>query len=201
MSQARQRALTDLVPTLLVGNTSTPVDLRHEFLGQATVIDFGCGMGAHTLDLAARGVGVLAIDAHSPGIARIAQEATQRAIAHNIRLFAGDGVALLRDNIAKESVDEIHVFYPDPWPKARQHKRRVIQAGFLDICERILVPHGVLRILTDVDGYAEHVARVLANARWITSTQPFDHVPTKYELRAVRLGHELHSFTATKSGA
>ena len=160
--------------------------------GRQIVLDFGCGSGTHTVELLERGFGVLAIDVHSPGIARLAETDSP-----HLRLHLGDGVKLVRDHLAVHSVHEVHVMFPDPWPKARHHKRRLVQHGFLTKLRRILVPAGLLAVVSDDESYAQHVAEVLPSAPgWHVTTEEFTWEPTRYHDRALRLGNRVHSFTA-----
>lgn len=191
LSATLRTALRDAVPGVDVANLPAPVDLGALLPGNRVVVDFGAGMGHHALQVAATGACVLAIDVHSPGIARLALSESPRVLVHH-----GDGVALLRDHLAPSSVDEVHILFPDPWPKARHAKRRLLQPGFLSVVDRVLRPGGLLAVVTDHDGYATHIEQVVAvDPRFRRTDEVFDWEPTRYHERALRLGNAVRVFT------
>ena len=195
MSQNRTDLLATIIPEIDVINLEHPVDLQALFPGLPTVVDFGAGMGHHTVNLARDGYGVLAIDVHTPGICAIAQEVLDQEL-NNIRVHLGDGWALLTDVIAPGTVDELHVLFPDPWPKARHHKRRLIQSDFLTVALQVLTPVGTITVVTDDDSYADHVSSVVHNDERVAFVEPQrEFAPTKYHERGLRLGHSIHRFT------
>jgi tRNA (guanine-N7-)-methyltransferase len=97
-------------------------------------------------------------------IARYAQDRLRRAGLFNTRLYAGDAQALVREAVGSQSFDTIHVYFPDPWPKKRHHKRRLIQAPFVAELSRCLKPGGLLRVVTDHAEYAQQIGEVLAQS-------------------------------------
>ena len=189
-------AIERLLPLVDVGQREAPVNLRVLLPGRRIVIDFGSGMGQHALHLAQGGAGVLAIDVHSPGIARLAL-----AAAPGIVLHLGDGVALLSHHLAAQCADEVHIMFPDPWPKARHAKRRLIQPSFLDVVARVLCPGGLVAVVTDDADYAAQAAAVIRDHPSFSRVDdPFRWQPTRYHERAVRLGRDVHCLTARVTG-
>lgn len=199
MSQTRKAAVADLVPALDVARHPAPVDLHSLFPGRMVIIDFGAGMGAHTQELALAGAGVLAIDVHSPGIGKIAEWVTQGG-HHNVAVHLGDGVTLLTEVLAEGSADEVHVLFPDPWPKARHHKRRLISSSFLAAAHRVLSPGGRLVVVSDDPAYTEHISETLAGTDLFHDDEAdFTYLPTGYHERAERLGHRITVFAMRRA--
>ena len=199
VSQTRNAAIDAVLPNRDIALSEYPVVLNLVLGGTRAVIDFGCGMGGLTRELLQHpDTAVLAIDVHTPGIADLAQLAVDNPEV-KLALHMGDGIFVLEDFIAPESIDSIYVYFPDPWPKARHQKRRVIQPYFLDIVHQILKPGGTLKIATDIDSYAAHVRTVAATRSDFTfAHNDFEAVMTSYHTRAIRLGHTINTFTLTK---
>jgi tRNA (guanine-N7-)-methyltransferase len=126
------------------------------------VIEVGSGMGEATAQLAAADPGrdVLAVDVHLQGLGRLLRRLEEQGLT-NVRVAEGDAVVLLRDMLRADSVDEVRVFFPDPWPKARHAKRRLVQRAFLDLVAERLRHHGVLHLATDWAPYADHMRELL----------------------------------------
>jgi tRNA (guanine-N7-)-methyltransferase len=191
MSARRDHALSVLLPPLEIRDLPRPIDLRESLGLTEVIIDFGSGMGDHTLELASaqHNVGVLAIDVHTAGLCEVAQTAHESELK-NIRLHHGDGIDVLRDWLLPDSISEIHV--PDPWPKIRHNKRRLIQPNFLKFAGNVLHPHGLVHFVTDDDSYFEHAKLVFANSSNFETTHHEWDIPlTTYHKRALRLGHTI----------
>ena len=196
MSANRLELLENVVPTLDIARLESPVDLRILFPHRKTVIDFGAGMGHHTEHLASQGFGVLAIDVHSPGICRIAELIQQKNLA-NVQVHLGDGIPILAEVIEPNCVDELHIMFPDPWPKARHNKRRVIQHSLLELADRILTTDGTITMVTDDDDYAEHIKTVLSESKIFRLLEDSPDIPaTRYKRRADHMRNSIHGFIA-----
>lgn len=198
LSDRRKHLAEHVIPKLDVINLERPLDLRTHLRRDHVVIDFGCGMGHHTRAMvqAHPDWGILAMDVHTPGVCDVADIADSQGQG-NIALHLGDGIDILRDHLADASISEVHVLFPDPWPKARHNKRRVIQSSFLETIGRILVPGGHIHMVTDDDSYAEHVHEVLSGTTKFRRVDTGFVVPdTAYHRRAIRLGHTIHTFSA-----
>jgi tRNA (guanine-N7-)-methyltransferase len=198
ISQTRAKAFTDLVPKYLLSIDQVPLDLRKVFASDEVFLDFGCGMGGHTIDLLNRGVSVVAIDVHTAGICDLATFA-QLKNNQNLRLFHGDGIELLQ-KLTPKSIAQIDVYFPDPWPKARHAKRRLFNRGFLELCAKVLKPNGRVVLITDDDNYAFEATEVIKNQE-IFQLVPFAQqvTMTSFHNRALKLGHQIHKFELTKN--
>ena len=198
LSDRRKYLAQEVIPKLDVVNLERPVDLRSTLNRDYITVDFGCGMGDHTriMSEAHPEWGILAMDVHTPGVCDVADIADSNGLG-NIALHLGDGIDILRDYLADSSISEVHVLFPDPWPKARHNKRRVIQESFLDLISRVLITGGYLHMVTDDDSYAEHVQEVLASSTQFQRVEAGFVVPdTSYHRRALRLEHNIHVFSA-----
>ena len=134
-----------------------PVDLDGWFGRPAPVVlEIGSGMGETTAALAAAApeVNYLAVEVYQPGLAQLMMRAESAGLT-NLRLVRGDAVRLLADHVAPGSLAEVRIFFPDPWPKAKHHKRRLVQPGFVTLVASRLAPGGLLRLATDWAHYAE----------------------------------------------
>lgn len=170
-----------------------PIDLR-EIVGLPDVIiDFGSGMGDHTVALAQAQpeIGILAIDVHTAGLCEVAQTAHELALT-NIRIHHGDGIDVLRDWLLPNTISEVHILFPDPWPKIRHNKRRLIQQDFLNSVSNALRPDGLVRFVTDDVSYFEHATLAFEdNPNFETAEQQWEIPMTTYHKRALRLGHTI----------
>jgi len=199
LSESRLLALKTLVPKYCVSATDRDLDLRTVLDSEHVVIDFGCGMGAHTIELLKQGNAVLSVDVHTAGICDLAMFAEASTPEHKLRLFHGDGVQLLSHVLKPQSISEIHVYFPDPWPKPRHAKRRLFNETFLIMAGRVLKPGGIVKLVTDDDGYAE-----FANLT-ISESSLFELIPyesattlTSYHQRGLKMGHTIHEFAIKK---
>jgi len=141
--------------------------------GAKTIVEIGSGTGTSTAAMAPleQDTNIIAVELYKPGLAKLMGQVEREGI-DNIRMIRGDGVEVMVRMIAPESLDGIRVFFPDPWPKARHHKRRIIQSGTLNLFASRLKKGGVLHVATDHAGYAEwidelvHVAPSLEYKGW-----------------------------------
>jgi tRNA (guanine-N7-)-methyltransferase len=122
------------------------------------VLEIGCGHGAAAIAYAAAHPeqGVVAVDVHTPGLARMMAAADAAGVG-NLRVWQGDAVLLLEERIRAESLHAVHLFFPDPWPKAKHAKRRFVTAYTLGLVHDRLVPEGTFRVATDQETHAAHV--------------------------------------------
>ncbi|MFE5141925.1 tRNA (guanosine(46)-N7)-methyltransferase TrmB [Streptomyces fagopyri] len=126
------------------------------------VLEIGFGMGEATARMAAEdpGTGILAVDVHTPGQGNLLNLADQNGLS-NIRVANGDAIILLREMLPPDSLSGLRVYFPDPWPKKRHHKRRLIQPEFLDLAATRLAPGALVHCATDWEPYAEQMLEVL----------------------------------------
>jgi tRNA (guanine-N7-)-methyltransferase len=160
---ATTSAALDRLRDRIVAVDGSPLDVSALFERHAPlVVEIGSGMGEATAEMAAADPDrdVLAVDVHVQGLGRLLRRIEDAGLT-NVRVAEGDAVVLLRDMLGPESLDEVRIFFPDPWPKARHAKRRLVQPAFLDLVASRLRPGGTLHIATDWGPYAEQVAALV----------------------------------------
>ncbi len=161
------------------------------------VLEIGSGMGEATVAMAAADPGrrYLAVEIHTPGVANLLAMTEERGLS-NLRVVSVDALELLRRDIPPASLDAVHVFFPDPWPKARHHKRRLIQPAHVTLLRDRLRAGGVLHCATDDAGYAEAMLATLdadpalRNMFDGFAPRPAHRPQTKFEQRALRDGRQ-----------
>jgi len=205
-SPAQQRAYAELMPKLGVAYRAEPVDLAAHFGRHApVVVEIGSGMGETTVRIAAEhpATDYLAIEVHAPGVGSLLRQVEEAGLT-NVRVVQHDAVEVLRDMIPPASLAGIHVFFPDPWPKKRHHKRRLVQPDFTALAASRLAPGGRLHAATDWQEYAEHMLAVLEATPGLANLSPgFSDRPewrpeTKFERRGRRLGHGVRDLLFVK---
>jgi len=198
MTAGQQRALDQYWSQLGIDFTPAPLDLDKVFGRQAPrmiEIGFGTGDALAAYAQAHPEMDCLGIEVHRPGAGHLFLQ-VERSGLSNVRASCHDAVEVLTQQIPPASIDAIHIFFPDPWHKARHHKRRLIQPAFADLLATTLKPGGTLRLATDWQHYAEHMRAVLDNhAEFINADttgyvpRPDDRPMTRFERRGHRLGH------------
>ncbi|WP_443056564.1 tRNA (guanosine(46)-N7)-methyltransferase TrmB [Streptomyces sp. NBC_00667] len=177
------------------------IDLKAMFDGLPVVLEIGFGMGEATAQMAAADpdTGILAADVHTPGQGNLLALAERNGLT-NVRVANGDAIILLREMLPPDSLAGLRVYFPDPWPKARHHKRRLIQPEFLDLAATRLAPGAILHCATDWEPYAEQMLEVLSAHPRFENTQPEggfaprpDFRPlTRFEGQGLDKGHVVH---------
>ncbi|WP_329127899.1 tRNA (guanosine(46)-N7)-methyltransferase TrmB [Streptomyces sp. NBC_01465] len=177
------------------------LDLDAMFDGLPVVLEIGFGMGEATAQMAADdpATGILATDVHTPGQGNLLRLAEQNGLS-NIRVANGDAIILLREMLKPDSLSGLRVYFPDPWPKARHHKRRLIQPEFLGLAATRLAPGAVLHCATDWEPYAEQMLEVLGAHPDFENTQadggyaprPEFRPLTRFEGQGLDKGHVVH---------
>ncbi|MBX9244818.1 tRNA (guanosine(46)-N7)-methyltransferase TrmB [Actinotalea ferrariae] len=170
------------------------------------VVEIGSGMGEAVAAMAAADPGrdYLAVEAHLPGIANLLLRLEAAGIG-NVRVAHGDALELLRRCVPEASLDAVHVFFPDPWPKARHHKRRIIAPEHVALLRSRLVPGGVLHCATDWLPYAEVMLEVLGadpgleNPYGGFAPRPAHRPVTHFEQRGLDLGHEVRDVVVRRT--
>ncbi len=202
MTPAQRRALESLWPRYGVWLPEGWLDLDALF-GRAAprLLEIGCGMGESLVAMAAAHPqhDYLAVEVYRPGIGTLLRRLEEVGL-DNVRVIQADAVDVLEHWLPPASLAAVYVFFPDPWPKKRHHKRRLIQSPFLRLVWRVLQPGGLLHVVTDWTDYAEQIWAAVAQAggfRSVAGTgrcapRPPWRPQTKYEQRARRLGHPIH---------
>lgn len=200
VTQGQRRAFDELLPRYGVAYRAAPLDLAAQFGRSApTVLEIGFGMGETTATIAAAHPenDYLGIEVHTPGVGSLLKLIVERGLG-NVRVIQHDAVEVLENMIRPASLDGVHIFFPDPWPKLRHHKRRLIQPPFVALLSERLRPGGYLHVATDWAHYAEQVLAVLAAESRLENTvlgyapRPDYRPLTKFEQRGLRLGHAVH---------
>ncbi len=199
MTPAQERALTELWPIYGVDYSANTLDLDVLFERQAPrTLEIGFGDGELLTTLASRHPerDYLGIEVHSPGVGHCLL-AAQTAGLTNLRVISHDAVEVLRTSLSAMTIHEVLIYFADPWPKKRHHKRRLIQESFVSLISSRLKPGGRLRLATDWEPYAEWMLDVLmassdfrncaADNRYVV--RPEARPVTKFERRGNRLGH------------
>jgi len=208
-SRGQQRAYAELLPRFGVEYTRNPLDLRALFGREAPVIaEIGSGMGETTARIAAENPAndYLAMEVHAPGVGSLLRQVEERGLT-NVRIVAHDAVEVLRDMVPAAALAGVHVFFPDPWPKKRHHKRRLIQPDFVALARDRLAAGGYLHVATDWEEYAQHVLAVLsatpglANSAPEFAPRPATRPETKFERRGLDLGHGVWDIHFTRSAS
>jgi tRNA (guanine-N7-)-methyltransferase len=180
-----------------VETTEQLLDLDKLFVKkQAIVLDIGFGNGESLISLAKQQpeLNFLGVEVYRPGIGNLLRNAHDDKL-ENIRVINTDVVELLQNNIPAKSFSAILIWFADPWPKRRHHKRRLIQVPFLELVAEKLVDEGELNIATDWQPYAKHIQEAVKQSdlfvHYATSTFIAQRPQTKFERRGDRLGHKI----------
>jgi len=199
MSPAQQRALDALLPRYGIAFQDAPIDFDAVF-GRAAprVLEIGCGMGETTARIAGEqpAVDFVGVEVHAPGVGSLLRRIDDSGLA-NLRVIMHDAVEVVAAMIPSASLAGIHVFFPDPWPKKRHHKRRLLKPAFVHELALRLKPGGYLHVATDWEDYAQEILATLAAEPLLENTardfapRPEGRPLTKFEARGLKLGHRV----------
>ena len=204
MSSAQKDALESSWPIHGIDFRKEPLDL-HKIFGRHApkILEIGTGMGDATGQMAENNKenDYLAIEVHRPGIGSLMRQIEEKKLS-NIRLISHDIVEILKYQLPENSIDCVYIFFPDPWPKKRHHKRRLINSSLLSLIKPILKKHGRLFIATDWEDYAEQIIEVLGHQLDVInlagkntySPRPRWRPMTKFEKRGLNKGHQVFDF-------
>ena len=206
LSTAQARAIDDLGPRFCIPYQKAVLDIDACFERTApTIFEIGFGMGDTTAAIAA-GMpekNFIGVEVHTPGVGSLLKQIGEQGLT-NLRLIQHDAVEVLTHMIAPASLAGVHVFFPDPWHKARHNKRRLIQAPLVQLlCSRI-APGGYLHCATDWQEYAEQMLEVLGAEPALVNTaegyaaRPGYRPVTKFENRGLKLGHGVWDLVFTR---
>jgi tRNA (guanine-N7-)-methyltransferase len=197
VSNAQRRAHDELLPQFGIPYAPHLIDLDLAFGRRAPkTLEIGFGMGETTAAIAAQHPenDYLGIEVHTPGVGSLLKRIAELNLI-NVRIIQHDAVEVLRDMIAPSTFDAVHIFFPDPWPKKRHHKRRLIQPPLISLlCER-MKPGAYLHAATDWQEYAGQILAVMsAEPRLVNTSEDYTPRPsyrpqTKFETRGLKLGH------------
>ena len=198
LTQGQQFALDNFWDKYCL-DPSKPMDKRQVFGRDAPLcVEIGFGNGECLAKLAAENPdkNYIGIEVHRPGVGHLIIQLEQQGL-QNVRIYCHDAIEILTNNLADNSLSAVHLFFADPWPKKRHHKRRIVQTSFVDLLAKKLESGGYFHAATDWENYAEHMLAVLSADNRFTNTSPTStfcegatYRPlTKFEQRGLRLGH------------
>ncbi len=200
ITRAQKRALDDLLPRLGIPYAAAPLELERVFGRQAPrVMEIGFGNGDTLVTLASKSpdTDFIGVEVHPPGIGHCLLAIESMGLT-NVRVIAHDAVEVLTNQLPPASLDELQLFFPDPWPKKRHHKRRIMQPAFAALVASRLRPGGRLKLATDWEPYAAWMLEVLGASPEFTNAASSggcvdrpDRGATRFESRGRRLGHEV----------
>ena len=197
VSNAQQRYHETMMAQIGIPYAPTRLDLDHVFGRHAPrIFEIGFGMGETSAAIAAAHPenDYLGVEVHTPGVGSLCKLIAENNIA-NQRIVQHDAVEVLRDMIQPGVLSGVHIFFPDPWPKARHHKRRLIQPPLVALLASRLAPGGYIHCATDWEEYAQQMLEVLSAEASLENTadgfapRPDYRPLTKFEQRGLRLGH------------
>ena len=199
MTDGQQRALETLWPRFGLGYAPAPCDLDALFTRRAPrVVEIGFGNGANLIHMASQrpDADFLGVEVHRPGVGRVLLD-VERLQLRNVRVSNHDAVEVIGEQLPEGCLDEVLVLFPDPWHKKRHHKRRLLNAAFVELLATRLKSGGMLRAATDWEHYAVAMLEVLSGCALLENTaadggyvpRPEARQPTRFELRGERLGH------------
>jgi tRNA (guanine-N7-)-methyltransferase len=206
MSPAQQRAHEQLMPRFGVGYEARLLDFRTLFGRDApTVLEIGFGMGDTTAEIAAMqpDKNFLGIEVHAPGVGSLLKQVEARGLA-NVRVIQHDAVEVLNHMVPADSLAGVHIFFPDPWPKKRHHKRRLVQPPLVELLASRVKPGGYIHCATDWEAYAQQMLEVLSAEPSLVNTcagfaaRPDYRPLTRFEQRGLRLGHGVWDVIFTR---
>jgi tRNA (guanine-N7-)-methyltransferase len=195
---AQKRALDELYPKYGIPFSSEKISAARPL-----VLEIGSGMGDTTVQIAAEhpDADFIAIEVHGPGVGSLLKQIDARELK-NLRVIRHDAIEVLENMVADASLAAIHLFFPDPWPKKRHHKRRMVQPAFAALAARKLKAGGILHAATDWPDYADQIAAVFTASEFFEAAESgFVRRPvTKFESRGRRLGHPVRDLLFRRRG-
>jgi tRNA (guanine-N7-)-methyltransferase len=206
---SQQNALKELWPDAAIEYSDDLLDIPSVFGRTAPVVlEIGFGNGDTLVQQAAERPDrdFIGIEVHEPGVGHCLLRARDSSV-DNLRLSMHDAIEVLGHQIPLDSLFRVNLYFPDPWPKKRHHKRRIVQPGFLALVADRLKDGGTLNIATDWANYAEHIDAVFSQSdrfdclerREHDGDQPFDRPRTKFERRGLKKGHRIFDWCCGKT--
>ena len=199
VSNAQRRAYEGLLPKYGVPYTKGLLNFEIVYGREAPrYLEIGSGMGETTVSIARSHPqnDYLAIEVYTPGVGSLLKQIEEFKLT-NLRIVQHDAVEVVNNMFPQEYLDGIHIFFPDPWPKLRHHKRRLIQPEFISLLCKRLKLGGYIHVATDWNNYADQILEVMSNELSLINTardfvqRPEYRPLTKFEQRGLRLGHKV----------
>lgn len=209
LTPSQERALRELWPSYGIDYDSKRIDFATLFGRPAPVtLEIGFGNGDSLVQQArqAPGTNFLGIEVHEPGVGHCLLQAHEAGLS-NLKVIKHDALEVLVSQIPPNSLRRVNVYFPDPWPKKRHHKRRMIQPAFLELLHSRLEANGTLHVATDWKNYAEHIDEVLEHSDLFSADErcehsgdkPLDRPTTKFERRGLCKGHRIWDWRFRKT--
>ena len=199
MTSSQKYALVNLLPKYGIQYSADLGPIPDSFLGDPEcplIIDIGFGNGDLLVSLANQYAQTqfVGIEVYDAGIGHCLKLIDENNLK-NLKIISGDAVEVLKFGMADASISEIKLLFPDPWPKKRHHKRRIINDGFIQLISKKLMPNGLVNISTDWENYAEQIDGLFSGRRDFKKKRFSERVlSTKFEKRGIVLGHEIYDF-------
>lgn len=202
VTQKQNAALTNLNgPIITVSDRILDLDEVWPGIDDVVIeIGFGTGTATVAMAMADRATGVLAIDVHTPGVGELLHRIDEEGLTH-VRVVEGDAIVVLKQMIPAGSLAGVRTYFPDPWPKARHHKRRIVQPEYAELIATLVRPGGFWHLATDIIDYAEQMIEVLdASPEWTGGVieRPEWRPVTKYESIALEAGRLITDLLYTR---
>ena len=209
-SLAQKRAITELAPRYCIDYRPALLDYAAAFGRTAPVVlEIGFGMGETTAAIAAAhpDVDFIAVDVHDPGVGSLLARIDAQSLT-NLRIIRHDAVDVVANMIAPASLGGVHVYFPDPWPKKRHHKRRLLKPGFVHALALRLRTDGYFHAATDWQAYADEILAACNDEPLLANTaiardfspRPAWRPQTKFETRGLKLGHAVSDILFKRIG-
>ena len=184
--------------------TQSEINLNHLFNRRSPkILDIGTGMGDTTANIASNHPenDYLAVEVHRPGIGNLLNQIELKKLS-NIKIIEHDIMDVLQHQLPRYCLDAVYIFFPDPWPKKRHHKRRLINLKFLDVLQGKLKSHAIIFLATDWEDYAQHILDVFEKnpvfinlaGKHNAAPRPYWRPVTRFEQRGIKLQHDVQNF-------
>jgi tRNA (guanine-N7-)-methyltransferase len=199
LTQSQKNALQDHSSKYLLdtNNTSTNLKSCFDLKQHGVVIEIGFGDGTVLIESALKNPNknFIGIEVYDSGLGQCLNEINKHKIK-NIRLIYGDAVEVFEQFITKKSVEKINILFPDPWPKKRHHKRRLINKRFLALLSKSLINKGIINISTDWEDYAQQIELTFKESNQFKEIKSESrNLKTKFEKRGIKLGHKIFNYS------
>ena len=199
LTKSQKNALQDYSSNYILDTNNTNTDLKACFDSDQhnLVIEIGFGDGAALIESALKypDKNFIGIEVYDSGLGQCLNAINQHKIK-NIRLIYRDAVEVFEQFIAKKSVEKINILFPDPWPKKRHHKRRLINKRFLALLSKSLINKGIVNISTDWEDYAQQIELTFKESNQFKEIKSeLRNLKTKFEKRGIKLGHKIFNYS------
>jgi tRNA (guanine-N7-)-methyltransferase len=209
ITASQQRALDELWPIYGIAYQPGLVSFANLFGRTAPIVlEIGFGNGETLVEQAAESPekDFVGVEVHEPGVGHCLLQASNAGV-DNLRIIMHDAIEVLKNQVPPGSLDRINLYFPDPWPKKRHHKRRIVQDTFVELVADRLADGGTLHIATDWANYAEHIDETLRRSNLFACVErrehdgdsPLDRPQTKFERRGLSKGHRIWDWRFEKT--